>query len=65
MTNLENIRNAGEDAIAEFINTDTLALADKICLEMCPEQDCDPEKLGGCKECIKRWLKKDIKKEQS
>ena len=47
MTNLERIRNARDDEIAEFINTDTLALADKICLEMCPKQNCDPEKLGG------------------
>lgn len=61
LNNLENLRSKSIDEVAEFINTDTLALVDKICIEMCPEQDCDPEKVGGCKECIKKWLNKEYK----
>lgn len=62
LTNLEKLRNRSIDEVARDIDTcEYTELQDRICLEMCPEQDCDIEKAGGCVECIKKWLKKECK----
>ncbi len=57
--NREMIEALSDDEWAKAINEDGFtSLQDRICLEMCPSQDCELQDSGQCKECIKRWLQK-------
>ncbi len=60
-TNRKMIESLSDDEWAKAIDEDGFtSLQDKICLEMCPSQDCEPQDSGQCKECIKRWLQKAV-----
>ena len=67
MTNLENLRSKSIDEVAQIIDASGyLELQDKICLEMCPEQDLRPRERGVCgvhKKVARKRMQ--IKKEQS
>ncbi len=59
-TNLERIRNMGTEDIAEYIAKDCYNLMDKICLEVCPEQDCEAEDSKQCIKCVEKWLRTEV-----
>ncbi len=63
-TRYEKIKELTLDEIAEYIDKEgSLELTNAICLQINPTQDCDceNEKEGKCKDCIKKWLMMPVK----
>ena len=60
MTRLQKIREMPSDKLAKKIYEYADNLVDEICVDMCPEQNCEPESAEQCVGCVKRWLEKEV-----